>query len=127
MRHPLSPRALLTTALASWLIGAVALLSCGCTIAGGRTVFAISLAADMGTTQYGISHGYAELNPVMKVNPLIIGVATSLLVILAAEYVNAHGAANIAVMLYAFAAAIHFAAAGWNAYQLTKAPVTCSY
>ena len=127
MRHPLSPRALLTTALASWLIGAVALLSCGCTIAGGRTVFAISLAADMGTTQYGISHGYVELNPVTKVNPMVVGAISAVLLIFAAEYANAHGAANVAVMLYAFAAAIHFAAAGWNAYQLTKAPVTCSY
>lgn len=98
----------------------LALSLAGCTIGQTRVMFGLSLAADAATTQAGKNGGATEANPALERATLPAMFVLSGIVVLVAEHAAARGETAKAKRLYAVAAAIHGAAALWNAQQLNR-------
>lgn len=92
----------------------------GCTIQQTRIGFGLSVAADYGTTDYALAHGFAEGNPAVLRAGLTTAAITSLLTVLIAEWYLHRDNIDAARIVYAIGAAIHFGAAGSNVYIMRR-------
>lgn len=92
----------------------------GCTIQQTRVSFGVSVAADYGTTDFALAHGFAEGNPAVATAKLSVAALSSLLTVLIAEWYVHNGDERSASIVYGISSVIHGLAATSNLYVLNN-------
>lgn len=80
-------------------------------------------AADLFSTEFALSAGCYEANPLMRERPVRIGLkaASTVAVLAGTEHLKRHGHSRAASVLRWSVAALWASAAVWNVYQMRRA------